>query len=151
MTAVTAPLTGEVRAMDTVPDPVFAQGIVGPGVAVEPADTDVCQVVAPISGTLVKVKPHAFVVAGADGGGVLVHLGIDTVKLAGAEFEVIADEGAEVAAGEVVTVWNPQSVRDRGLAAIVPVVAVDTDPSRVVDRLADGTAVVPGDALFTIS
>lgn len=151
MTAVTAPLAGEVRAMDTVPDPVFAQGIVGPGVAVEPADTDVCQVVAPISGTLVKVKPHAFVVAGADGGGVLVHLGIDTVKLAGAEFEVIADEGAEIAAGEVVTVWNPQSVRDRGLAAIVPVVAVDTDPSRVVDRLADGTAVVPGDALFTIS
>ena len=76
---VLAPCPGTVVAMSDVPDPVFAEEMVGPGVAIEP-DPGPTTVVSPIAGTVVKVMPHAFVVLG-DGVGVLVHLGIDTVKL----------------------------------------------------------------------
>ena len=85
-------------AMSDVPDPVFAEEMVGPGVAIEP-EPGRTTVVSPIAGKVVKVLPHAFVVLG-DGVGVLVHLGINTVRLEGEGFEVLATQGSEVAAGD---------------------------------------------------
>ena len=90
MTAILSPCSGRVIALDEVPDPVFAGRIVGPGVAIDP-DRSAATVVAPISGRLVKLHPHAFVIAGADVA-VLVHLGIDTVQLGGAGFTLHATE-----------------------------------------------------------
>ena len=68
--------------------------MVGPGVAIEP-DPGETTVVSPIAGKVVKVHPHAFVVLGADGVGVLVHLGINTVRLEGKGFEVLVDPGRD--------------------------------------------------------
>ena len=76
------------------PDPVFAAEMVGPGVAIDP-DPGEATVVSPIAGKVVKVHPHAFVVLGADGVGVLVHLGINTVRLEGKGFEVLVDQGSD--------------------------------------------------------
>ena len=76
MSSVLAPCPGRVLAMSDVPDPVFAEEMVGPGVAIEP-DPGRTTVVSPIAGKVLKVLPHAFVVMG-DGVGVLVHLGINT-------------------------------------------------------------------------
>ena len=138
---VGAPLAGVAVPLTEVPDPVFAGAIVGPGVAVEP-DADATVAVAPIGGGLVKVKPHAFVVADSDGHAVLVHLGIDTVKLAGDGFEVLAEEGTTIAPGEPVIRWDPAAVRAAGLSAICPVIALDaasvTDPAA--GRIAAGEA-----------
>lgn len=141
---VNAPLSGTVVALADVPDPVFAGALVGPGVAIEP-DAGATLVCAPIAGTLVKVKPHAFVVLGDSGRGVLVHLGIDTVKRAGAGFQVLAAEGSQVAAGDQVISWDPVAIRDAGLSAMCPVVALDATS---ISDPASGT-VASGDAIFS--
>ena len=78
--------------LSETPDPVFAGEMVGPGVAIDP-DPGETTVVSPIAGKVVKVHPHAFVVLGADGVGVLVHLGINTVRLEGKGFEVLRRAG----------------------------------------------------------
>jgi len=122
-TRVLAPCSGRVLALADVPDPVFAAEMVGPGVAIDP-DPGLSTVVSPIGGRVVKLHPHAFVVLGGDGVGVLVHLGIDTVKLDGAGFEVLAAEGADVEAGDPMVRWDPSTLPD-GLSPVVPVVAMD--------------------------
>src|SRR5699024_6694082 len=79
---ISSPVCGSVIALSAVPDRVFAEAIVGPGTAVDPGETATVTAIAPISGTLKVLKPHAYVVVTAAGQGVLVHLGIDTVELA---------------------------------------------------------------------
>src|SRR5690349_5549817 len=119
---IVTPISGTVVPLDEVPDPVFAQQIVGGGVAVQPA-RDVGPVVAtaPVGGTLVRVQPHAFVVQSAAGTGILVHIGIDTVRMNGAGFQVLAAEGATVAAGDPVVRFDPQTIAEHGYADICPV------------------------------
>lgn len=128
MTQIAAPLNGVMCTLADVPDPVFAEGIIGPGFAVEPEKGPAVEAVSPISGTVAKVLPHAFVVV-KDGLTVLVHLGIDTVKLNGEGFTVLATQGDEVEAGQVMVKWDTQAIADKGLATICPVVILDTfDP-----------------------
>jgi len=142
---VAAPLAGRAIGLREVPDPVFAQAMVGPGAAVDP-ERGPLTAVSPIAGTLVKLKPHAFVVAGRDGRGVLVHLGIDTVNLDGAGFELLAVEGAQVAVGTPVIRWNPAEIEAGGLSPICPVIALDAPPDAV-DSVAAGP-IEPGRPLF---
>jgi sugar PTS system EIIA component len=142
---VGCPLAGTAIGLRDVPDPVFAQAMVGPGAAVDP-ERGPLTAYSPIAGTLVKLKPHAFVVAGRDGRGVLVHLGIDTVNLDGAGFELLAVEGAEIEAGDPVIRWNPAEIEAGGLSPICPVIALDAAPAAV-DSVAAG-AIAPGAALF---
>ncbi|MUL39967.1 PTS glucose transporter subunit IIA [Streptomonospora sp. PA3] len=148
MLHVLAPVPGTAVAMAEVPDPVFAQGMVGPGAAVQPAPRPQ-EAVAPVSGQVVKLHPHAFMVLADGARGVLVHLGIDTVKLDGAGFEKLVEEGAHVEAGTPVIRWNPADVEAKGLSAVVPVVALDADTGAV-DAPARGE-VATGDALFSWS
>ncbi len=82
MTAVRTPFAGPVVALADVPDPVFAGQLVGAGVAVDPSGVEgAVTAVAPVDGTIVKLHPHAFALQGSAGTDVLVHVGIDTVKL----------------------------------------------------------------------
>jgi sugar PTS system EIIA component len=143
---VAAPIAGAVVALSEVPDPVFAGGLVGPGAAVVP-EPGAGTVLAPIAGELVKIKPHAFVVTSATGLAVLVHLGIDTVRLDGAGFTVLAAEGQRVAAGDPVVRWDPEAVAAQGLATTCPVVALEA-PATAVEVVAAGR-VAAGDPLFT--
>lgn len=142
---VTAPLAGRVLALTDVPDAVFAEQMLGAGLAIEP-DDGVVEVVAPVAGTLAKVHPHAFVVVTEDGAGVLVHLGIDTVGLPDA-FAVRVDEGATIAAGAPVITMATAPIRSRGLSAVCPVVLMEAAPDSIHDP-ATG-AVGPGDPLFS--
>ena len=146
---VLAPCPGRVVAMSDVPDPVFAEEMVGPGVAIEPEPGRIT-VVSPIAGKVVKVLPHAFVVLG-DGVGVLVHLGINTVRLEGEGFEVLATQGSEVAAGDPMITWDPSSLpptaSGQDVSPIVPVVLMDA-PKGSVTSDAIGGSVAAGDVLF---
>ena len=153
---VLAPCPGRVIAMTDVPDPVFAEEMVGPGVAIEPGiepDGGATTVLSPIAGTVVKVMPHAFVVLG-DGVGVLVHLGINTVRLGGAGFEVLTTQGAQVAAGDAMVRWDPSSIPTshdgHELSTVVPIVVMDA-PKGSVTSDAVGGPVAAGDLLFTTS
>lgn len=143
---VTAPLSGIAVPLLKVPDPVFAQSIVGPGMAITP-DAGEQIVVAPIAGRLVKLKPHAFVVLGdGDGRAVLVHLGIDTVQLTVRVSEPVAAEGQLLSADDPVAIWYPSRVIDAGLSPVCPVIALDASLD-MIETLADGL-VVAGAPLF---
>ena len=147
---VLAPVAGRVVATADVPDPVFSAGLVGPGVAIDPDPEAGRSAVSPITGTLVKLHPHAFVVAGADGQGVLVHLGIDTVQLKGEGFTLHAAEGDAVEAGQQLVTWSPSDVVTGGRSAVVPVVALDVAPDALAPSAVEGSDVVAGDELFTV-
>lgn len=142
-----SPLAGTVHPLSAVPDAVFAGEMVGAGVAVEPTGTGPVLVVSPVDGTLVKLHPHAFVVLAASGTGILVHLGIDTVRLKDDGFTLHAEEGAAVAAGDPVVTFDPDAVRAGGLSALCPVVVLDAAPGSV-PTPAEG-AVEAGGVLFT--
>ena len=120
VTVVLAPVGGQALPLREVPDPVFAAALVGPGVAIDPARVGQVVAVSPVAGKLVKLHPHAFVVQTADGAGVLVHLGIDTIQLAGEGFDLLVAEGVEVASGEAVVAWNPAEVEAGGRSAVCP-------------------------------
>jgi PTS system glucose-specific IIA component len=141
---VTAPLAGTAIPLSEVPDPVFAGEIVGPGVAIHP-DPEARTVTAPISGTLLKVKPHAFVVVSPEGRAVLVHLGIDTVSLDGTGFTIRAAEGETVAIGDPVIEWDPGAVVAAGLSPICPVVALEA--TAVADTVVG--PILRGQSIFT--
>ncbi|GAA4221996.1 PTS system N-acetylglucosamine-specific IIA component [Streptosporangium album] len=145
MTTVLAPVTGVALGLRAVPDPVFAEGMVGPGMAIEP-DRAPGEAVSPIAGTIVKLHPHAFVVVGDEGRGVLVHLGIDTVQLKGAGFELLASEGDRVSAGQPVVAWDPSEIEAGGRSPVCPVVALDAAEGSVA-ALVDGK-VRAGSELF---
>ena len=145
---VLAPCSGRRVPLTETPDPVFATEMVGPGVAIDPDPGEVA-VVSPIAGRLVKVHPHAFVVLGADGVGILVHLGINTVRLEGTGFEVLAVQGDTVEAGDPVVRWDPSAITGEGISTLVPVVAMDR-PSGSVTPPAAGAVTATGDVLFTV-
>lgn len=94
-----APVSGELIALKHVPDEAFASGAVGDGVAILPASNIV---VSPAAGTLIKIfnTNHAFCLETEDGAEIVVHMGIDTVALAGQGFTRLAEEGATVVAGQ---------------------------------------------------
>ncbi|GAA3193373.1 hypothetical protein GCM10020255_093910 [Rhodococcus baikonurensis] len=141
VTVVLAPLPGRVVALADVPDPVFAQQMVGSGVAIEPArGQGPLTVVAPISGKILKLHPHAFVIFGEKATGVLVHIGIDTVKLEGDGFTLIAAEGDTVNAGDPVVSFDPAHIDTTGYSAICPVVVMDSKPDTVESPPSVGTS-----------
>ncbi|WP_280298628.1 PTS sugar transporter subunit IIA [Nocardia neocaledoniensis] len=144
---VLAPLAGKVVALSDVPDPVFAGQIVGSGVAIDPDRTrGALTVIAPIAGKILKLHPHAFVVFGG-GAGVLVHLGIDTVKLQGEGFELLAAEGDEVAAGTPIVTFDPTAIESTGYSPVCPIVVMDS-PKDSITSDTTGTTVEPGAPLF---
>jgi glucose-specific phosphotransferase system IIA component len=131
------------------PDPVFAAEMVGPGVAIDPDPGEVT-VVSPIAGKIVKLHPHAFVVLDPSGVGVLVHLGINTVRLEGKGFEVLASEGTTVAAGDPIVRWDPATITGEGISTLVPVVAMDRPKGSIPPPAVDAVAVT-GEVLFTVT
>lgn len=148
---VLAPSAGRIITLDEVPDPVFAAAMVGPGAAISP-DLGVAptlEALAPVTGVVAAMHPHAFVIAGPGGGAhsVLVHLGIDTVQLKGAGFELLAEQGDEVVAGQPLVRWSPDDVVARGMSAVVAVIALAADPSHL--SVNDVEHVDAGDLLLT--
>lgn len=150
---VGAPLEGVVHALDDVPDHVFSTRVAGPGVAIEPhrPAQGLALAHAPFAGRLVTVFAHAFAVEPVPGITVLVHLGIDTVRLGGEGFALYAREGDEVHAGDPVIGWSPDAVAARGLGTLSPVVALQADEVAVELIAAPGTTVQAGCPLLAWS
>lgn len=145
---VFAPCDGHVIDITEVGDPTFAEQIVGPGIGIEPLP-ERAVVVAPADGVLLKVDPHAFILLVDGAVGVLVHIGINTVRLAGEGFEVLATKGSTVKAGDPVVAWNPAEIVDPDIAATVVVVCMDHEPNSISDTAA-GTDVAAGDPIFSV-
>jgi len=150
--AILAPVAGRVVALDQVPDPTFAQAILGPGAAIDPPRT-VVDAIAPISGKLLKVFPHAYVILAADGLGVLVHLGIDTVQLKGAGFTLRAAQGDDVTAGDVIVTYDVASVVAAGRNPIVPVIVMEqtADTVALAESATGGADLSAGDPFLAVT
>ena len=143
---VGSPVEGLAAPLSDVPDPVFSQAMVGPGIAVKPK-AGPSDAVAPIAGKVATLHPHAFVVASDAGVAILVHLGIDTVKLDGAGFTLHVAKNEVVAAGQRIASWDSAEIESKGYASMCPVVALDAAAETVSDIRDDG-AVMPGDVVF---
>jgi len=121
-----APATGKVIDLSKVPDPVFAQKMVGDGVAIDVTGEII---VAPADGTLTLVfkTKHAFAITLDNGIELLVHIGLDTVSLNGEGFEQLVEEGKVVKAGTPIIKINRTFILEKGLSLITPVLVTNPD------------------------
>jgi len=115
-----APLSGELISMGDVPDPVFAEGMMGEGVAIVPTAGEVR---APLSGRVEVLFPtgHAVAIRTPEGVDVLVHVGIESVKVAGLFTPAVA-EGDQVKAGDLLITFDVAKLRLQAASPITPVV-----------------------------
>ncbi|MGG7464512.1 N-acetylglucosamine-specific PTS transporter subunit IIBC [Plantibacter sp. YIM 135347] len=124
------PLAGTVLPLSAVPDPTFGEGIMGPGIAIEPSgDT----VIAPVDGTVGHVfdTGHAVALLLEDGTELLIHVGIDTVQMRGDGFETLVQVGDEVTAGTPLLRFDLAKIRAAGHPSITPIVVLN-DESAVI-------------------
>jgi sugar PTS system EIIA component len=150
-TTVLAPVAGRAVPLQDVPDPVFSAGMVGYGAAIDP-QRGVIDAVAPVSGKILKLMPHAYIVMTPDNVGVLVHLGLDTVQLKGEGFTARVSQGDDVTAGQAVITYDVGSVEAKGLNPIVPVVVMDErEPGNIIpsEAVLEGAEITSGADLFT--
>ncbi|MCS5451797.1 N-acetylglucosamine-specific PTS transporter subunit IIBC [Enterobacter huaxiensis] len=124
--ALVSPVTGDVVALEQVPDEAFASKAVGDGVAVKPTDKTV---VSPAAGTIVKIfnTNHAFCLETEKGAEIVVHMGIDTVALNGQGFTRLVEEGAEVVAGQPILEMDLDFLNANARSMISPVVCSNID------------------------
>lgn len=145
---ILTPIRGSIVALADVPDPVFAKGTMGKGIAVVPSGDEVR---APIAGTVLTAFPtgHAYGIRSGDGVEVLVHVGIDTVKLDGRGFTLAVQKGQSVAAGDLLaTVDLAVLAAEKKDPTTVVVV---TNAAEFVDVVPTAATVVElGDAVLTI-
>ncbi|MGQ5834384.1 N-acetylglucosamine-specific PTS transporter subunit IIBC [Serratia sp. IR-2025] len=144
-----APVTGEVVALDQVPDEAFASKAVGDGLAIRPTDNIV---VAPADGTVVKIfnTNHAFCLETDKGAEIVVHMGIDTVALEGQGFKRLVEEGAEVKAGQPILELDLDYLNANARSMISPVVVSNSDDYAGLAALASGSVVAGQTKLYEI-
>lgn len=141
-----APAAGDLVPLAEVADPAFSAGLLGPGVGVQPVDGTV---VAPLAGTVVTAMPHAYGLRSDDGVEVLVHVGIDTVTLAGQHFEPQVAAGARVAAGDPLVRVDLDAVAAAGLPTTVLLLVTNAAALGGVDAHQPGP-VVAGAPVLTV-
>lgn len=118
-----APVNGTVIDLTTVPDPVFAGKMMGDGFAIEPDDS---RVVAPVAGEVTMLQGHAVGFKRADGLEILIHMGIDTVSLDGAPFDMQVQVGDVLEAGEPIAIADWAQIEAAGLPRTTMVLITNT-------------------------
>lgn len=116
-----APLTGEAVALSTVPDEAFAQGHMGPGIAIEPVEG---RLIAPFDGVIAHIikSNHAVMMEHPSGLQFLFHIGVDTVSLKGEGFTSHVAAGDRVKAGQVLIEFDMDHIRAAGYPVITPII-----------------------------
>ncbi|MBF0971537.1 MAG: PTS glucose transporter subunit IIA [Actinomyces graevenitzii] len=137
---LTAPLNGTVVALEDVPDPVFSSGAVGKGAGIEPSDGASIKVVAPADGSVVVAPSsgHAYGLALDNGLEILIHVGIDTVNLAGQGFDVKVGKGDRVKAGQTLVVVDRAVIEEAGYKLVTPVLVTNYMNFAEVEVIASG-------------
>ncbi|MGL4861165.1 MAG: PTS glucose transporter subunit IIA [Enterobacteriaceae bacterium] len=131
---IIAPLSGEIVNIEDVPDVVFAEKIVGDGVAIKPSGD---KMVAPVAGTIGKIfeTNHAFSIESDSGIEMFVHFGIDTVELKGEGFKRIAEEGQKVKAGDTIIEFDLPLLQSKAKSVLTPIVISNMDEIKQLTKL----------------
>lgn len=121
-----APVAGKLVSIKEVSDPTFSEEILGKGVAIIPAGDQIC---APADGTVSTVFPtgHAAAITTEEGAEILIHVGLDTVKLDGKHFTIHAEEGQKVSKGDLLLEADIEKIKAEGYDTITPVIICNSD------------------------
>jgi PTS system beta-glucosides-specific IIC component len=146
---IVAPLQGVLVPLESVADPVFAKGLLGPGVAIRPSSGGLVR--APAAGRVTSVAraKHALGLTTPDGIDIMIHVGIDTVHLAGRHFEILVGTGDQVAAGQPIAYADIPALLAEGYDATTPIVVTNAAAVGSVLVVA-GHEVSAGDPLLEI-
>ena len=144
-----APLSGVVVPIDEVPDPVFAQKMVGDGVSIDPVTASL---LAPCDGRVVQIHSAAHAVTLASRGGVeiLMHIGLDTVQLKGRGFTARVKVGDEVRNGDALIDFDPDYVATHARSLLTQIVITTTDRVRSM-RAASGSVTAGTDTILSVT
>ena len=147
-TVLSACLNGTVVPLANVKDEAFASGVLGDGIAIEPSDGEL---VAPADGEISSTfeTHHAVGMTTADGAELLMHIGIDTVKLGGKHFTYLVNEGDKVKKGQPLIRFELEAIKAEGYPVTTPLIVCNTDDYAAVEAKASGT-VKQGDALLEL-
>src|SRR5215203_4367763 len=146
---ILAPLSGEVWPLERIPDPVFAQKMVGDGLSIDPTDS---VLLAPCNGEVVMLHAagHAVTLRSPDGAEILLHIGIDTVGLKGEGFRPRTKVGDQVRAGTPLIEFDMDLLATRAKSLLTQVVITNSD--RVTDWVrANGIVAAGKDSLLEIN
>jgi glucose-specific phosphotransferase system IIA component len=136
-------------AFADLPDPVFAQGIMGAGIALDPAEVVSVTALAPCAGSVAKLFPGGHGIAiESSAGPVLLHLGLDTVALKGVGLKALVGDGDQIVAGQPLVELAASSIRAGGTSLLTPIVAIGGQ--RVEQLAALGAQVRAGEPLFVV-
>ena len=147
-TVLSACLNGTVVPLAEVKDEAFASGALGDGIAIEPIDGEL---VAPADGEISSTfeTHHAVGMTTVDGAELLMHIGIDTVKLGGKHFTYLVNEGDKVKKGQPLIRFDMEAIKAEGYPVTTPLIVCNTDDYAAVAAKASGT-VKQGDALLEL-
>lgn len=123
---VYAPVTGTALPLERIPDPVFSQGVLGPGCGIEPEKG---AIYAPFHGKITQLADtrHAIGITSTDGLEVLIHVGIDTVDMDGRGFSAKVSEGKSVKKGDLLLEFSLAEIRAAGHPATTVVLVTNAD------------------------
>ncbi len=131
---ISSPVNGKIVPIENVSDPTFSEEMIGKGVAIKPYDG---KFYAPDDGTLVALFPtgHAYALTTTKGVEVLVHIGIDTVKLDGQFYTIHAKQGAEVKKGDLIVEVDLEGVRSTGFDIVTPVIISNSSNYSKIEKM----------------
>ncbi|MEH7079267.1 beta-glucoside-specific PTS transporter subunit IIABC [Bacillus velezensis] len=146
---IRSPIKGEVKALSEVNDSVFSGGMMGKGFAILPEEG---AAVSPVEGRVTAVfkTKHAIGITSTRGAEVLIHIGLDTVRLDGRHFEMHVKEGDTVAPGDLLITFDIDEIKAAGFDVITPVIITNTDQYSFTDVKKSGM-VKPNEALLALS
>ncbi len=144
-----SPVKGKVIPLSAVKDGVFSEGMIGKGAAIEPAEG---KIFSPVNGVVDNITDtkHAIGITAENDANILIHVGIDTVKLGGRGFNVKAEEGAKVRKGDLLMTFDITAVKKSGYRTTTPVVICNSDDFSKIEIIADGD-VNAGDGIIKIT
>ncbi len=143
-----APAAGKLVPLSEVSDPTFSEGILGLGAAAIPTGN---QFFSPVDGTVNTVFPtgHAAALTSSDGVEVLLHIGLDTVKLNGKHFTIHVEEGQQIKKGDLLLEADLEQIKAAGYDTITPVIVCNTEEFAEI-AMAEVQAVEAGDVVLNL-
>lgn len=142
-----SPLTGEVVSLEEVPDPVFAQRMMGDGVAIIP---DEGVLVSPVEGKIIQIfhTKHAIGIKSVSGLEILIHIGLETVELNGEGFDVLINEGQSVKAGDPLVNFDIAFLKSKGKNIVTPLIITNSSEIVASTIEIDKKSITRGDSLI---